>query len=319
MSTTTATTCFPDLSHLLTEDKDSHLTLVLSALSLAAASNNDGAAFLKQRDVQKAYDCFKSSLDIINGAELSLLLNTASPQQKQQPWLTHCSSIAQQHYQQHHHHLPQHQQIPSFPIKELQQHALLTQRSDVLLQGGTANHSFFDASARPARSNTTSTSTPFQKSPFFVYKKAFLFAPNPHPSSITTRQLQCYKAQVVFNLAATLHQGGNCVDEISVFKALQLYDLALEYSMMGLSTTLREESLLLTMAALNNKAHIFYEFSEFNSLNMLLDTLFWTMTQLAPTTNSTNHSQHQQPSPEDVQGVLFNVYMLRDFTCARAA
>ena len=300
------------------QDDSSHMTLVLAALSLAAASNNDGATCLDNGDMQKAYECFKSALDIINGAELSLLLNPPPPSPVVQYQQQHNASIEQQClYQQQQQqqlfqqHQPQHVPQEGFPIKGLQQYALLTQHSEALLQGNTS--SWF----KLPNNSSAKTNTSFQNSPFFVYKKAFLFAPDP--AAITRENISFYKSKVMFNLATTIHQGGNCVDESSVYKALNLYDLCLECSMICMtpgaavssSSIDRDDSLMLTIAALNNKAHVFYEFCEFPSLQIILDTLFLAMTLLPKGV--------QPKESQEIQGVLFNVYMLRDLSCARAA
>ena len=75
--------------------------------------------------------------------------------------------------------------------------------------------------------------------------------------------------------------------------------------------TTTAEGLKLTVAALNNKAHIFHEFCATTSLQSVLDTLFLAM---AFVPHGTEYME-----PLEIQGILFNIYMLRDCTCARAA
>lgn len=138
--------------------------LVLAALCLAAAANNEGAAYLKSGDMQRAYESFKCALEIMNGAELSLLLQAPQETPVIQPLLQQL-----QQFQFPYHQLqPQPQQQQSFPSKELYQYALLTQHTESLLRTNPPSfnptqHFFKDSS--------------FQTSAFFVYKKPFLFLP----------------------------------------------------------------------------------------------------------------------------------------------
>ncbi|CAB9526916.1 expressed unknown protein [Seminavis robusta] len=99
-----------------------------------------------------------------------------------------------------------------------------------------------------------------------------------------------------------------CVDDNSVFNALKLYDLCLENTI-ALAAT--QEGLAITIVALNNKAHIFHEFCEFRSLQVVQETIYAALVFLPKGVQVMDNSM--------LQGILFNVYMLRNLNCARAA
>jgi hypothetical protein len=256
------------------EGHEKQTALVLAAMCLASASNNEGAKHLADGDLRRAYVSFKAAFEVLNGAELSLLLQQSS-----------LESMVEGDEQ--------------FVVsKDLQQYAAMTQQTETLLR------------ANPPKFLPQSASTGFNKSAFFVYKKPFLFAPELEVP--TKEKVSLYKAQAMFNLAMVLHQEGNGVDEASIYKALHLYDLSLECSMEcnGVSSS-SKEGLMLTIAALNNKAHIFHEFCDPRSLQIVLDTLYLALAFLPQGVQVAESSQ--------IQGILFNVYMLRDLNCARAA
>jgi len=324
--------------------------------------------------LSKAYDAFKKALDITTGAELSLLLLNPASQQQQQ-----------QEQQQLHHCCPPEKTSCCFPIQELEQYASFTQNIETILQQGkpctsnSSSSSFWntftdtgsagtDTSNKQSNINHSDNET-FQKSPYFVYEEAFVLnlddavdltekaaAARAAAAATTTiltativskQVVAIFKAKIIFNLAVTLHRGGKCVDETSISKALQLYDLCLQYTrcttLWSLTTNNVKNNnnnvkkkndsplLLLAIATLNNKAHIFYEFSEFTSFRTALDALFTTMTFLprrtkgrsttsnATSTTTTTSTSSQTGEREHIQAILFNLYMMRDITCARAA
>ncbi|CAB9525396.1 expressed unknown protein [Seminavis robusta] len=145
----------------------------------------------------------------------------------------------------------------------------------------------------------------FQNSAFFVYDEPLLFVPD---SEITIKSLAFYKAVLLFNVALVLHKKSNCVDAWSVYRALHFYELCLECCK---ECNDHPSCLEISAAALNNKAHIYFEHCEFSTARMVLDTLLVTMIF--------THGRPLEFEEKNTQGILFNLYMLRMPTTAQTA
>jgi hypothetical protein len=281
--------------------------LSLSAVRCAATLNLEGGNWLAEGDLNRAYSSFKSALEVLSHAELTLLLRLPSSVYAMAPTP---SMQYQEHAEDHQQFLPAaHQQQQIFPSKKLQIYATLAQQTDEILR---RNPLSFDSKphhwSSPSSSTRTCSAQPRIDTTFFVYSEPFLF--HPPTSPVTTQCMGLYKAQILFNLAIVFHQGGHAVDESSVFRALRLYDLCLECTI-SLTDSQELDSLIVTIAALNNKAQIFHEFCETKSLVVVLDTIHMAMVFLPKGVEFMETA--------NLQGILFNVYMLRDLHCARAA
>ena len=146
----------------------------------------------------------------------------------------------------------------------------------------------------------------FDKSPFFVYDEPLSFV--PPADEVTSCNVAFYKAVLLFNIAFVLHKKSNCVDAWSVYRALHFYELCLDCC----SDCAGHPSCLeVSAAALNNKAHIYFEHCEFSTSRTILDTLLVTMIF--------THRRPLELEEKNSQGILFNLYMLRMPTAARIA
>jgi tetratricopeptide (TPR) repeat protein len=144
-----------------------------------------------------------------------------------------------------------------------------------------------------------------QNSAFFVYDEPLLFIP---VSEITVKAIAFYKAVLLFNVALVLHKKSNCVDAWSVHRALHFYELCLECCK---ECVTHPSCLEVSAAALNNKAHIYFEHSEFSTARTVLDTLLVAMIFL--------HGRPLALKEKNTQGILFNIYMLKMPTTAPTA
>jgi hypothetical protein len=274
--------------------------------------NVEGGEWLAEGNLQKAYASFKKALEVLSHAELTFFLQFPSSLSAKAPPPSVRHQEHTEHYTNYHPTLHQDQQQlhESFPFKELQIHATLAQQTDEILR---RNPLSFNSNrpqdwSSPSSCDRTCIALPPTDTTFFVYDEPFLF--HPTTSTVTTQYIGLYKAQILFNLASVLHQSGHSIGESSVFQALRLYDLCLECTL-SLADSLGLDSLVVTIAALNNKAQIFHEFCETKSLLVVLDTLRMAMLFL-PKGVEVMESAH-------LEGILFNVYMLRELHCARAA
>ena len=281
----------------------------LASVRRAATLNLEGANWFSNGDMQKAYGSFKSALEVLSHAELTLLLQlpgyafASVPLPSTQcptPRIEHCPPFLPQQQQQY---------GKSLASSNLQKYATMTRQTDEILR---VNPFRMNESKKPSHESSKGTRTSNSRlrveSTFFVYNEPFLFRP---PASPVNRQgMGLFKAQILFNLAIVLHQGGQAVNENAVFQALRVYDLCLECTI-SLLDSQELDSLVVTIAALNNKAQIFHEFCETNSLLVVLDTLQMAMVFLPKGVEFMDGLS--------LQGILFNVHILRDLQCARAA
>lgn len=145
----------------------------------------------------------------------------------------------------------------------------------------------------------------YNSSAFFVYDEPLLFAPE---AQLNWSFLAFYKAVLLFDIALVLHKKSNCVDAWYVYRALHFYELCLECC----KDCHRHPSCLeISAAALNNKAHIYFEHCEYSTARMVLDNLLVTMIF--------THGRPLEFEEKNTQGILFNLYMLRMPTTAQTA
>ncbi|CAB9525398.1 expressed unknown protein [Seminavis robusta] len=280
----------------MTSPRDA-LQVGMEALVCAAMLNNGGAHCLANGDFQNAYQSFKNALDMASQAELALLLQNpiatpivggqAHPQYTQQ----HCST--------HRHGIQS--------SKQLQNYVTSTQETEGVLKESPLGQCAPPHATTPSPSASRAPS-PFKNSTFFLYNEPFVFYSPDAAQGFTAERVALHKSQILFNLALVHHLAGGCVDDNSVFNALKLYDLCLENTI-ALAAT--QEGLAITIVALNNKAHIFHEFCEFRSLQVVQETIYAALVFLPKGVQVMDNSM--------LQGILFNVYMLRNLNCARAA
>jgi tetratricopeptide (TPR) repeat protein len=145
----------------------------------------------------------------------------------------------------------------------------------------------------------------YANSAFFVYDEPLLFVPETH---VTDSYLAFYKAVLLFNIGLVLHRKSNCVDAWSVYRALHFYELCLTCCK---DCEDHPSCLEISAAALNNKAHIYFEHCEYSTARMVLDNLLVTMIF--------THGRPLEFEEENTQGILFNLYMLRMPTSAQTA
>jgi hypothetical protein len=262
--------------------------MATDAVRRAAWMNSQGASCLSQGETQKAMDLFSAALATISSLETFSEPAQAAPEAEAASADSSSQSL----------NLPlnlagatdeQEESEHSKPSFEEQRPAKRQKKSDA------------------SSTTATAASVLFQDNAFFVCTQAMLFAANE--DEIAERGLPFYKATLLNNLALCNHQGGHCVNQRSVYQALNLYDACLESSLDFIEGDV--EYLKIAMAALNNKAHIFYEYSEFTSVADVLDTLL-IITLFFP-------RKKLSFSDKEIQGILFNLHMLKTPTCARAA
>lgn len=145
----------------------------------------------------------------------------------------------------------------------------------------------------------------YNNSAFFVYDEPLLFVPE---TQLNWSFLAFYKAVLLFDIALVLHKKSNCVDAWSVYRALHFYELSLEYCN---DCPNHPSCLEISAAALNNKAHIYFEHCEYPTARTVLDALLVTMIF--------THGRPLEFEEKNTQGVLFNLYMLRMPTSAQTA
>ena len=145
----------------------------------------------------------------------------------------------------------------------------------------------------------------FNNSPFYVYNEPLQFTTSVKS---TPYDVEFYKATLLFNMGLVLHKMSNCVDAWGVYRAMQFYELSLECCK---GCPDHPNCLEVSTAALNNKAHVFFDHSEFSTSREVLDTLLVTMIL--------RHGRPLQFKEDEVQGILFNLYMLRMPTAAPVA
>jgi hypothetical protein len=146
----------------------------------------------------------------------------------------------------------------------------------------------------------------FGDSSFFVYDEPLLFSTEKQEDSL--ENLAFYRCVALFNLALVCHLRSYNVDSWSVYKALHFYELSLACSK---DCANHANCLEVAAAALNNKASIYFEFCEFATARMVLDTLLVMMIF--------THGRPLEFEEKNTQGILFNLYMLRMPTSARTA
>jgi tetratricopeptide (TPR) repeat protein len=179
-------------------------------------------------------------------------------------------------------------------------------RKGSLLEASEINETFkMLPKRRPGLRRNRNKHHHFQNSAFFVYDEPLLFIPE---SEITVKAIAFYKAVLLFNVALVLHKKSNCVDTWSVCRALHFYELCLECCK---ECVTHPCCLEISAAALNNKAHIYFEHSEFSTARTVLDTLLVAMIF--------THGRPLEFEETNTQGILFNLYMLKMPTSAQTA
>lgn len=142
----------------------------------------------------------------------------------------------------------------------------------------------------------------------FLYRHALAFANNT--IIVDSVHLCFYLAVIEFNMALTLHLQSKITGERSLLNALHIYDYCLEHIHHS-GCCLRCHKVLL--AALNNKAAILYELSAFQESRDVLEAL------MAAIDYCKNDGTLSSICDEDLEGVLFNVMLLRRASLAPAA
>lgn len=151
----------------------------------------------------------------------------------------------------------------------------------------------------------TSRKGSFKSSPFYVYDEPLQIVP---AEKATLRDVAIYKATLLFNMGFVFHKKSNCVDTWGVYWSLYFYELSLDCCK-GFHD--HPSCLEVLAAALNNKAHVFFDHSEFLTSRDVLDTLLVTMILV--------HGRPLEFAKDKVHGILFNLYMLRMPTAAPIA
>lgn len=244
---------------------------MIEMLRSASAHNAKGASFLSLGRMDEARANFESALETLTKIEQTL----SAPQS--------ASSVVEVDG------CAGNEQFTASAIRELPDTCCVTELQE---QGGEGQSASFTDNA------------------FFVYSQALPFS--PVVSEISENGLFYYRSVIHFNLGLLCHLEGSCVQRESVYRALGYYDHCLEGILHSCTDpNCNLEHLQLAVAALNNQAHIFFEFSEFNVVNQVLDRML-NLTKLSFGRKLTFEAT-------DIQGIMFNLHQLRNPTCAKVA
>lgn len=254
----------------------------------------NGAQFLESNQFEEAYNQFATALGILVRAENMCLSGQA-------PVSTTSTTTGS---------------TPAETVKSrIQDDCLLEQLSamdrSMKQLPSASRRSSMNHKENDSTSSTTSTAHSFRNDAFFVYDEPLLFEPDETEDANGSSQVNVafYKAILLYDIAITLHRQSHGVDSWSVYRALHFYELCLECCRTKCAT--HANCLEIMAAALNNKAHIYYDHSEFSTARSLLDTLLVTMIF--------TYGRPLELEEKNTQGILFNLYMLRMPTTARCA